>query len=423
MDYSLNQLDNGLKILSVPDDNAPSATIMVLVATGSRFEDETNLGIAHFIEHTIFKGSQTRPTSKQVAMEIEMLGGNSNAFTGYEYTGYYIKVPKHNILNAVEILGDIVLNPLFPEEELEKEKGVVIEEIRMYEDIPMEKIQQHFREQLFAKHPLGRDIAGTVESVSKLDRGKIMDFVQQFYNSSNMLIVVSGNYQEDQLRSKLEETFASVEVGNPANSVKAEPRKLTQPAMIHPAQTEQTHIVMGGFAPEKSSAIKHQLKIGNALLGYGFGSLLFQKIREEMGAAYYVNASVSGYKDIGNYEIRMGVENTKADAAIRAAIEQLLVIAEGGFDQQELERAKNYFIGILTTHLETSDEVAQWYGLNLLLEGEIQTAEQIITKINAFEKDDIVQAWQQLITKDNLQINLLGQNVKLDSRDYTDMLN
>lgn len=410
MKIRTGSLKNQLRYLLTENKNSPSVTVMVLVGVGSRYETDRQAGLAHFIEHTVFKGTAKRPNSEIISNEIESLGGHTNAFTSQDYTGYYIKVPAINFRNSFLILSDFVLNPLFEEAELNKERGVILEEIRMYEDIPRSKVDDLFMRNMFGSHPLGREITGSVESVSALKRNDFIKFKQQFYTGCNMVVSISGNFNQSEAIDLITENFSALHRGERAifkKLIEKRPQKHTE---FVQKKLEQTHLVFGGFGYERDNEQRFPYQLGNAILGSGFGSRLFKVIRDKLGLAYYANSSLSPFKETGIFSIHMGVDNKRVVAAVNAAFAELKAIANGDFSDAELNRAKNYLIGTLTTQIEASDDVALWYGLQLLLRKEMLSAKETIAKIQKVSREDIIKAWQGLTDAGNMQLTTLGPN-------------
>ncbi|MFQ5492598.1 MAG: M16 family metallopeptidase [Candidatus Dojkabacteria bacterium] len=414
-------LKNNLRALLVHDVNSPSVTILALVGIGSRYENKNASGLAHFVEHTIFKGTSKRPTSRKIGMDIELLGGTSNAFTSYDYTGYYIKVPKHNAMQAFEILTDMVKNSLFAETEIEKERGVISEEIRMYEDIPRAKIRQIFNSTLFRDNPLGRDIAGSIKSVAGLKRETFLEFVEENYTGENLLLSLGGGFDITEVESFINDNYGDLSAGKKATFEKMSRVKLKKKVKFTTKKLEQTHIVMGGFGYQRNFEKRFAYQVGNAMLSSGFGSRLFQVLRDELGLAYYVSSAISSFADIGRFTISMGVDNSKAVKAINAVINELNNLKSGNFSGEELKRAKNFLIGSLTTQLETSDDVASWYGLMALLKEEFLTSDEIIKKIAKVSQDEVIEVWREVLNNDNLLITGLGPKSKVTGKDISDI--
>lgn len=411
MKISNFNLDNGINCLAIHDEDCPSVTTTILVKTGSRYETDHESGIAHLIEHMIFKGTKLRANSKIIANDVELMGGHMNAFTSQEYTGFYLKAPKQNFLKVLDVLSDIFKNSIFPENELVKEKSVIYEEIKMYEDIPMEKVNDQFLEKLFLDHPLGKNIAGTKESLEKISRQDCLDFIDKYYTDKNIVIVVAGGFSFEGLQNSLNELFKGKDHKKEITFQLATPRELNNKYFEFTKKIEQSHIVMGGFLGARNSESRIPLLLGDVILSGGFGSKLFQRIREDLGLAYYIGLGINQFKDIGYYSINMGVDPSKKQLAIDNVNIEVNKFLKGDIDTIELERAKNYLIGNLSTNLETSEELANWYGIRFLLDGEIQYLDDFIRKIEKTGVDVILEQWNKYLKPENLlTVCLNGKN-------------
>ncbi len=397
---------NGLKSLSVLSKDTQAVTIMFLVKVGSRYEAVSEQGLAHFLEHTLFKGTSERPSSKQIGMEIESLGGSTNAFTSYDYTGYYIKAPAINFKPTFAILADMFRNSIFAEKELERERGVIIEEIRMYEDRPPSKVAQSWLSNFFRENPLAGDIAGTIESVREIKREQFLGFMEKHYYAENVLIVVSGNIEQ----GSIEEEISKYCLGIPSRGEKLVSQYQQFEFAEHSGrarnieiikEVEQTHVVLGGLALPRDHSQRFALQVANAILGAGFGSRLFQVIRDELGLAYYVYSRISSFTDVGIFQIGMGVDAKRVDEAIAATKKELTAVVEGQFTNDEFNRAKNYLLGNIVTELETSEDVASFYGMQEILEKEQLTIDQLREQILAVTLDDVHEVAGQIFKEEN----------------------
>ncbi|MBN1331590.1 insulinase family protein [Candidatus Dojkabacteria bacterium] len=416
MKYSQKTLSNGLRTISIEDKDSLSVTALILVNTGSRFENETEAGIAHFVEHTIFKGTEKRPDIYQIGMEVESLGAKMNAFTSYDYTGYYIKCPKEKFEKAFEILSDMFLNSLFRDKDINKERGVILEELRMYEDQPMEKVYSVFSELLFGSHSLGRDIIGTKETIEGIRQSAFKKFVEKYYNAKNTVIAVAGGARAEDVNSQIEKHFSKFKTGK-LNKVK-EKFKIDKRAIKKSKNLRkpinQSHLILGGFAPGRAAKDKkYAIKVANAVLGRGFGSKLFQEIREKQGLAYYVYSDINRFAEIGDYKIAMGVENSKVQDAIDGVVKQIEDMKKGKFSEDELIRAKNYLIGGLSLDLESTNQLALWYGSQVLLETEMQDIDEVRGLIQTANRDRIVSVCKELFAKDNIFLASVTPHKKL----------
>jgi predicted Zn-dependent peptidase len=400
---------SGLRTLRVLSEDTESVTIMFLVNVGSRYEKEEEKGLAHFVEHTLFKGTQARPSSKQIGMEIESLGGSSNAFTSYDYTGYYIKSPAINFEKSFAVLADMFSNSVFADSEIEKERGVIIEEIRMYEDRPTSKVVQEWGKNFYQGNSLGELITGNEESVRNMKREQFLNFVKQNYFAENVLIIVSGNVAETLIDEAVTKYCSGIKS---SIEIDASPNVYGS-FVFHPAETRkkdeviqkdlnQAHIVLGGQAFSRKHPKRFALNVANTILGSGFGSRLFQVIRDELGLAYYVYSRLSQFDDSGVYNIGLGADKARVNEAIEAVKKQLVEITEGKFTQEEFDRAKNYLLGNMITELETSEDIAMFYGMQELLQEEKLTIEDVKNKILAIQIKDVVEVAHEVYVPDNL---------------------
>lgn len=406
MEIIKQQYASGLRSLSVLSKDTEAVTVMFLVAVGSRYESDAESGLAHFVEHTLFKGTPSRPTSKQIGMEIESLGGSSNAFTSYDYTGYYIKSPALNFAKSFEILADIFQHSQFKQEELDKERGVIIEEIRMYEDKPQTKLNEEWLHNFFQGNTLAKDIAGTIESVKAMQREQFLQFIEKHYYGQNVLLVVAGNVEQAEVEKLVAQHCGEIKPrGERAASAfgkfSFDANKVEKQLKIT-KDVEQTHLIIGGLGLEREHPDRFALNVANTILGSGFGSKLFQVIRDELGLAYYVYSSLTQFSDTGLFAVGMGVDSRRVDEALAAAKKEILAVAAGEFDQAEFERAKNFLLGGLVTDLETSEDLAMFYGMQELLQQEKLTLDEVRDRIMAVQIGDITRVAQQYFKADNL---------------------
>ncbi len=414
MDYTIKQFSNQLRSLVVYDADSLSASIVILVKIGSRYEDKELNGIAHFVEHTIFKGTKKRPSPKQISMEVELLGGVMNAFTSKEYTGYYIKVPKEKFKKAIEILSDMFKNSLFKSTEVEKERGVILEEKRMYEDRPMDKVWDIFARHMFKTNNLGRTIVGEEETIKSIKQKDLLKFTSKYYNSANTVVVVAGNIPKKQAFEYIQKYFFDVKKGSKSRIKKFKKYNLNRKFHNLYKPIAQSHMALGGFALPRDHEDRFILTVANIILGGGFSSKLFKKIRDDLGLAYYVYSSLQTFQEVGIFSVGMGVRNDEIQKAVEAVLNEIRAIALGKFSLRELERAKNYFIGTLTTGLETSEELASWFGMQLLLHKKILSINEYKKEIAKVTKDDIVRVTSKIFTNDNLLVTTVTPHKKLN---------
>lgn len=411
MDYKTKTLSNGLNVLLVKDTKCPSVTVMAMIKAGARFEDGYQAGIAHLIEHNLFKGTINRPTSKQLSYDVENLGAYQNAYTGKEVTSYYIKGPKKNAVKMFEILTDMLQNSIFPEKEFEKEKKVIIEEIKMNEDEPQSKVYKLHLKELFKGNQLAQDITGTIESVNNIKIAECRDFIENHYSPNNMLIIVSGNFKEELIMQAIEKNYASIKSKKVIAPSKFSPYKLKSKIYRFKKDIEQTHIIIGGFAPGSKVSHKDMItfRLGIVLMAGGMGSRLNQRIREDLGLAYYVDMGYQSYQELGHYYIGMGVDHNKVQEAVNAVLKEIASFENGDVSDFEFTRAKNYIIGSMMTAFETSRDLASWYGGQLLKGQKLISGEDIIKIINELTKQDVINIWKTWVNRENLQITTYGK--------------
>ncbi|MBD3280886.1 hypothetical protein GF389_05185 [Candidatus Dojkabacteria bacterium] len=407
MNYTPKTFPNGLRTLTIEDKDSLSTTILFLVNTGSRFESNDEAGIAHFVEHTIFKGTKKRPDVYQIGMEVESLGAKMNAFTSYDYTGYYIKCPKESFKQAFEILSDMFQNSLFMQSDIDKERGVILEEMRMYEDQPMDKVHSVFSELLYGEHPLGRDIIGREETIKSIMADDFKTFLGKYYNVKNTVISVAGGITHQEVSNQIEKHFGNFAKGteNKVDKEFSRDRRKKERLQNLRKPISQSHLILGGFAPSrKEKKKKYIVKVANTLLGRGFSSRLFQEIRERLGLAYYVYSQINKFEEIADFRIAMGVENSNVQNAVDGVIEQLEKVKHGRFSDVELTRAKNYLIGGLSLDLEATNQLASWYGMQFLKENEIVPVEEVKNLIKKVNKDTIVSVCEEIFDHENLYL-------------------
>ncbi|MDO8442927.1 MAG: pitrilysin family protein [bacterium] len=401
-------LKNGLRIILVPMKNSMATTFLVLVEAGSKYENKEINGISHFLEHMCFKGTKKRPNALAISSEMESLGAVYNAFTGQEVTGYYAKVSKDKIDNALDIVSDMYMNPLLKEEDIQKEKGVIIEEINMYEDLPMRKVHENFMRLVYGDQPAGWAIAGKKEIVSAVNREKMAEYRKKHYVPEATTIVVAGSFSEKVMLKKLDKIFGSLSKSNKTGKEKVVESQSKPKVALETKQSDQTHLVMGFRAFGMFDERKYILSVLCDILGGGMSSRLFQKVREELGAAYYVNCGSSLFTDHGLLAISAGVDNKKIKIVIRAILGELNKIKNTSVSKAELDKSKNHICGSMMIGLETSDSLAEFYGEQELFKEKMLDPEQIIKKIKAVKAGDVKALAKEILQNSKLNLAIIG---------------
>jgi predicted Zn-dependent peptidase len=382
-------LPGGAKLVTAAMPERLSASVVFMFGGGSRFEDERQAGVSHFIEHLFFKGTRKRPTSKDIADSIEGIGGFVNASTDKELTAYWVRVPAEHMELGLDVLFDIVSNSKLDPADVERERMVILEELRMYQDQPQDHVQNLFEELMWPGHPLGRDIAGTEESVSRLTRDEILEYADAHYRLPNLVIGAAGAVDEEAtltaVRPRL--TLASDPDGIPA-ALTPEPLSGAQ-LLVRRRRTEQAHICLGVRATSYLHPDRYALDLLNTVLGEGMSSRLFLNIRERLGLAYDVHSFTQRHRDTGYLGVYLGVDPRKAVDAVKAVVAELHEFGDRDVDPDELERAKEFTKGRLRLELETTNGVAFWLTYQELLLGEIKTIDEELTLIDAVTAPDI----------------------------------
>ncbi len=404
-------LKNGLNVIFVDSDAFPSLTCLLLVGAGSRYENPKNNGIAHFFEHMAFKGSKNYPTTLDIASTVESFGGAFNAFTSKDHTGYFIKGPSAHFKTIVDVIADMIQNSLIKTAEINREKGVIVEEINMYEDTPQRKVAELFEVLLYKNHPLGFDIAGTKRTVTSFTRKTFTDYIKQLYFPSNSVLVIAGGLKNiAEYKKIISEKFGGWKDGK---AIKFETIKEAQQkpeVLIQYKKTEQAHFCLGWRTFPLFDKRRTTLSVLTAILGKGMSSKLFTNVRERHGLCYYIYSYTDFYADAGNMVTHAGVtlDVDKVKKAITLILKEHKSVTSGKVSKDELYRAKEILKGGLILSLEDSLNQALFYGRQQLLEEKTESPEEIIKKIDAVSGDQVIDMARILFKNDNLNLTLIG---------------
>ncbi|OGF20538.1 hypothetical protein A2316_00295 [Candidatus Falkowbacteria bacterium RIFOXYB2_FULL_38_15] len=409
--FQKTTLKNGLRLITANIEGTEAITALVLFKVGSRYETKSENGISHFIEHMMFKGTKKRPNTLALSKDLDRVGAEYNAFTSRDYTGYYVKVDAEKLELALDVLSDMLLNSKFEEGELEKEKGVISEEIRMYEDNPMMFIDDLFEENLFGSdHPLGRSIAGTVKGINGFSRKKMIDYREKYYTPNNTVLVLTGNLKNKKINELTEKYFG--ENGKKAKPVFEKfvyPEKNNHPKIkIKNKETEQIQLALGFPAYSYFDPQVYALNLLSVILGGNMSSRLFISIREKRGLCYFIRSYSNVYEDAGNVVIQAGLDKTRIMPAIKAILEELQKVKKFGVKEEELKRAKDCIKGRLILSLEDSSSVADWYAKQELLMKEVLTPEEKLKKIFSVSGDDIKKVANDIFLGEKLNLAIIG---------------
>jgi predicted Zn-dependent peptidase len=407
MKYYKDVLDNGLRVITVPMKDSQSAIAMVAVEAGSHYEDKKINGLSHFLEHMCFKGTEKRE-GKDINIELDGLGAESNAFTGDEYTGYYAKAHHKKVNKILDIVSDLYLNPTFPEKDIKIEKGVIIEEKNMYEDIPMRQIHVLWEELLYGNQPAGRSILGPKSNIKKFKRDDFVKYHQEHYIPQKTTIVVAGNINRRDIIKQVKETFGEAKKGKVLKKQKIKTSQKSPKIKIQNKKSDQTHLHIGFHSFKIGDKRNITLGIAKAILGGGMSSRLFRKMRHELGMCYYTKSFVQASTDAGNFGVATGVGNARAEEAVSVIIEEFTKLRDDEITEKELKKAKEYIIGNMATNHETSESWADFYGFQELLHQDIKTIKQLEKEIRAVKVKDIKKVLKQVIKKETLNLAIIG---------------
>lgn len=401
-------LPNGLRVILAPQPGSLAATVLVLVEAGSEYETKNINGISHFLEHLCFKGTVKRPRAGMMAEELDALGSEYNAFTSQEFTGYWAKSEKQKLPQVLDILGDLYLNPIFNAAEIEKERGVVIEEINMYEDMPMRKVHDLFVELMYGDQPAGWDIAGTKDVILKLTRDDFVAYRQGHYVAGATVVVIAGNFDEHSVMRQVKDLFGDLpKKDKKIKSKTKESQKLPQ-ILLKFKKADQSHLVLGVRTFDVFERRRHALGLLSNILGGGMSSRLFRRVREELGAAYYIRSGTNLFLDHGYLAVSAGVNHPKIYEVMTAIMEEFKRLTVELVPAAELQKAKDHLIGNLILGLETSDGLASFHGEQEIMSGEPRDPEVAIDNIRKVTSEEIMEVAKDILKDSHLNLAVIG---------------
>ncbi len=402
------RLPNGLRLLLVPMPDQTTATALVLVETGSKYETKDKNGISHFLEHMCFKGTESRPSQQVIASELDGLGAEFNAFTGHEYTGYYAKVAAPYLPRVLDLLSDIYSHSLFKEEDIEQEKGAIVGEIDMYEDMPMRKVHDLFMKLVYGDQPAGWEIAGPKSLVTTFTREDFLRYRKDHYVPGATTVVVAGKFDAKKVESFVRASWGKVPEGKKKGKKKVEDGQRRPKALIEYKDSDQTHLVLGVRGVPLGHKDYYALTVLAGVLGSGMSSRLFQRVRTEMGLGYYVRASSDSWTDHGIFSASAGVVNERAKEAVAAIIAEFERMKAEPVGEDELEKVKDMLAGRLVLGLESSDEFCEFYGFQEVLKRELSTPDEVIEKMRKVTSRDLVRVAKRVFVPQRTSLALIG---------------
>ncbi len=399
---------NGLRVITVPQKNTQAATVLVLVGTGSKYESKEVNGISHFLEHMFFKGTKSRSSPIEIAETLDRVGGIFNAFTSEEYTGYFAKVEASKFKLAMDWVSDIFLNSTLPKNEIEKEKGVIVEEINMLKDHPMSYLPVIWSELLYGDQPAGWNVTGTKENVIKMNRQKLFDYRNKQYTTSNTIVCIAGKIDPKDTLKLVKKYFSKIAI-TPSFKKPEVIEKQNQPqCRVQFKKTDQTHLCLGVRGYNLFHPRRFAIEILGTILGGMMSSRLFIELREKLGLCYYIKTGVDVNPDTGYLATQTGVDNKNTETAILTILKEYKKISQRKVPAEELKKAKDNIKGKMALLLESSDVLASFYGGQELLENRILTPGEIFKKIDRVSAEDILSVARNVFKPQKLNLALIG---------------
>jgi len=408
MKFSKKVLKNGLRVITVPMKDNPTVTVLVLVEAGSKYETKRINGISHFLEHMCFKGTTRRPKATDISKELDSLGSQYNAFTAQEYTGYYAKSDARHFKQIFDVVSDIYLNSTFPEAEMQKEKGVIIEEINMYEDMPHKHVQDLMMKLLYGDQPAGWNVAGEKKNILNMKRRDFVSYHKKHYLPEATVLIVAGQVKEREVINEVKKIFGTVKRGEKDQKVKVKEKQTYPQALVNFKKTDQTHFVLSVRTCDLFDQKNAVLSVLGGVLGGGMSSRLFVKLREEMGVGYYVRAYNDSYTDHGFFQVSAGVDNKRIKEVLRAVLEECKKFKNQKVSAEELNKVKEYLIGNMKLSLESTDDIANFYGGQELLKREILKIEEKAKEIRKVTAEQIRSLAKDIFKNNKLNLALIG---------------
>ena len=405
--YQRTVLDNGLPVLTCSMPHTRSVSMATFIGAGSRYESDDIAGVSHFLEHLLFKGTKNWPTARELSEAVEGVGGIMNASTDREMTVFWCKVAGLHFRRSLSVLVDMILNPLLDPTEVEKEREVVLEELRMTNDYPNNRVDLLIDETLWPSQPMGRDVGGSLDSVRSITREQILDYVGCQYAPGNSVMVVAGDISHEEVVGLLDEAFRDWATQEPMSWYPVQDGQEAPRIRVEQRKTDQAHLCVALPSLPLTHPDRYVLGLMNVILGEGMSSRLFLELRENRSLAYDVHSSINLYRDCGSLVIYCGVEPVKSERAISAILEQLDGLKKN-IPETELEKAKELSKGRMLLRMEDSRSVAMWMGAQETLTGTVLTVDEVVEKVDAVSTTDIERLAGELIREDVLNLAVVG---------------
>lgn len=422
MIQKITKLSNGLRIVTGEMSESHSVAASILVGTGGRYEDfKVNGGVSHFLEHLLFKGTAKRPSAKIISEEIDAVGGYNNAYTSNDLTNYYVKVPKRHGALAIEILADMMTGSLLDPVEIDRERSVIIEEMNVWRDDPSRSVGWLVPPLLWPDNPLGQEILGPEDVINNIPRDAIAAYWRRYYSPDNMVVSVAGKVKHEQVVEQVKELMGKLKAVKPSKFIPIGDVLSTQRVNVLEKDTNQAHFIIAGRSVSARDKKEPAVRILTNILGRGMSSRLFTNVRERKGLAYTVYASNHGYTDTGLFEVYAGVNLDKIEQAIEAVMEELDKITFELVDEGELNKAKNQTRGGSQMAMESNGNVAERFGIQLLLHGNVKSIDDYLEEIDAVTAEDVRQVARELLVPANLRMGIIAPDAKAAQKKFEEL--
>lgn len=406
--YKKTILENGLRIINIPMRNTQAVTVLIMVGTGSKYETKETNGISHFLEHMFFKGTKKRPNTLKIAETLDKIGGIYNAFTSKEFTGYWAKVDSGHFDLALDWVSDILFDSKFEEKEINKERGVIVEEFNMYLDTPTDYITDLWEKLLYGDQPAGWMTLGKKENILRFKRADFLNYLSKHYCSKNTVVCIAGNINSEVIEKKIKRYFRKIRTINPPTKPKVIEKQKKPKSLLYFKDTDQTHIALGVRGYDLFHSQRFSQIILAKILGGFMSSRLFISVREKRGLAYYIRTISESATDTGYLVTFAGIDTKSVEKAIKLILKEYRRLKERKITTSELKKAKDYLKGSLALYLESSDAQASFYAGQELLTKKILTPEEKIAKINAITKEDLQRTAKEIFQPSKLNLAIIG---------------
>jgi predicted Zn-dependent peptidase len=411
MKYQKYTLRNGLRIVLAPMRDTETATVIVIAGVGSRYENEKENGLAHFLEHMFFKGTKKRPNTIDISRELDAIGAEYNAYTSKDHTAYFAKVEAHHLDTALDVVSDLFLNAKLEPEEIERERGTILQEINMYEDMPSRRVAEHFEKLLYGAHPLGTEILGPKKNIQSFQRKDFIKYLNRGYTAQNVVVGIAGKINPKEAKKAIEKHFARIRDGKKPVFKKIKEEQAKPQVFIKHKKTDQTHFVLGVRGYDMFHKDRFALSLLATILGGGMSSRLFTEVRERRGLAYSVHTGVDTYYDAGYLATQCGVEHQNLEKTMDVILSEYKKIATELVDKKELQKAKDYIKGHFALGMEGSDEVVGYLVTQEVLRHKITIPREYNKMIDRVTAADIQRVAQDIFKNEKLNMAIIGPHI------------